>query len=410
MKSSNQPSFLKNIFSSLGPGLIIAATVFGAGSIIVASKAGTAYGYSYLWVLVLAALFMVSFTRISATIGCASDKSMLEQIESHYSRRLAVAFGICCFLICTGFQAGNNVNTGVALNALFPFLGVKAWIIVSFLIIMLLIWISHSFYQLLEKIMTVLVLVMLICFLGNVFFFVPEIRAGELMRGLLPSRIEGWQLFISLSATTFSIAGAACQSYMVQGKKWKLPELGKAKRDSSAGIIILTCITAIILISAASVLPAGSKITTVPSIAALLKPLLGESANLMFLIGFFAAVFSSVIANAVIGGTFLADALKLGKTIDDFWVKMFSTLIVALGACVGLIFGTNPIQLTIMAQGATIIGAPLVSFVLMLLSNNKSVLGENVNNKLLNLVGGVAVLWLTFLSVNQILLWCGIKL
>lgn len=68
----------------------------------------------------------------------------------------------------------------------------------------------------------------------------------------------------------------------------------------------------------------------------------------------FAAVFSSVIANAVIGGTFLADSLKLGKTINDFWVKMFSSIIIALGACVGLIFGSNPIQLTIMAQGATI--------------------------------------------------------
>ena len=403
-------SAFRNLAESYGPGLIVAATVFGAGSIIVASRAATTAGYTFLWAILLAACFMVLFTRMAAKIGCSSGKSMLDQIASLYGRPLALLFGIACFATCTGFQAGNNINTGLALNELFPFLGTNAWILISFGGIMFLYWSSRNFYQLLEKAMMLLVLIMLLCFFGNVFFFLPQIRGSELLRSLLPSRVAHWQLVVSLSATTFSIVGAASQSYFVQSKGWKRDYLAKANRDASVGIAILTAITCIILITAASVLPLGAQITNVPSIAALLKPLLGNFASILFILGFFAAAFSSALANAVIGATFLADSMGLGKGIDDFWVKFLASLITALGMAVGLIFGSNPIQLTIMAQGSTVIGAPLVAGVILLLSNHPKVVGTDKNRRAVNLVASLAVVWLLFLSVNQLLLWAGIRL
>ena len=102
-KTDREGGWLRQLISSLGPGLIIAATVFGAGSIITASKAGASAGYSYLWVLALAAVFMITFTKIAAKIGCVGEKSMLGHIEDNYSRGMAVLFGLCCSLICTGF-------------------------------------------------------------------------------------------------------------------------------------------------------------------------------------------------------------------------------------------------------------------------------------------------------------------
>ena len=100
---------------------------------------------------------------------------------------------------------------------------------------------------------------------------------------------------------------------------------------------------------------------------------------------------------------------KRGK-LRNMFESMYCHCCHALGACVGLIFGSNPIQLTIMAQGATIIGAPLVTVMLMLLSSKESVLGKHKNSKVTTVIGWVAVLWVVFLSVNQILLWNGIAL
>ena len=86
--------------------------------------------------------------------------------------------------------------------------------------------------------MTVMVLIMLVCFAGNIVFFFGRIHYGELALGFIPGKVSGWQIIVSMSATTFSIAGAACQSYLVQGKGWTMDNYDKAGRDSTAGIII----------------------------------------------------------------------------------------------------------------------------------------------------------------------------
>ena len=185
----------------------------------------------------------------------------------------------------------------------------------------------------------------------------------------------------------------------------------KAGRDSTAGIIILSCITAIILITAATILPKRSGDYQCSIHRGTVETFTGRICKRALSAWiFFAAVFSSVIANAVYWRNVPCRLTEIRKTINDFWVKMFSSIIIALGACVGLIFGSNPIQLTIMAQGATIIGAPLVTVMLMLLSSKESVLGKHKNSKVTTVIGWVAVLWVVFLSVNQILLWNGIAL
>ncbi len=66
---------IKNIFRSIGPGLIIASVVLGPGSITVASRIGSEYGYSFLWVIVLATVFMITYTSMSARFGVVNSDS-----------------------------------------------------------------------------------------------------------------------------------------------------------------------------------------------------------------------------------------------------------------------------------------------------------------------------------------------
>ena len=55
---------IKKVFKSLGPGFIIMAVVLGSGSITVASRIGSEHGYAFLWVIVLAAVFMVIYSSM----------------------------------------------------------------------------------------------------------------------------------------------------------------------------------------------------------------------------------------------------------------------------------------------------------------------------------------------------------
>src|SRR5665213_1001812 len=77
----------------LGPGIITAALVFGPSKITITSKMGAEYGYSLLWVVAVAIFFMMVFTSMSARIGMATSKSLLQTIREKWGRTAAVCTG-----------------------------------------------------------------------------------------------------------------------------------------------------------------------------------------------------------------------------------------------------------------------------------------------------------------------------
>jgi Mn2+/Fe2+ NRAMP family transporter len=393
--------WLKNLLSKFGPGLIVAATVLGPGSLTVSSKSGALMGYSILWTIVISAIFMSTFTRMSARIGCSQKKSLLELVTQEYGKILAVLVGVMVFLICGGFQTGNNIGVGLAMQAMFGG-SIGVWAILFLAVALAIIWISKDFYEILEKIMLVLVLVMLVSFFVNVFLSRPSV--GGILSGLVPSKPPIWGLVIAISATSFSVAGAAYQSYMVQGKGWGIDDLGKAKRDSTVGIVILCGLSALIMITSAAVLaPKGITVNSAVDMAIQLEPLLGSFAKWIFLFGLLAASFSSFISNAVLGGMLLSDGLGLGRDINSKMVKILSTVLLVFSTLLAVLLQQNPIQVLVVAQASTILGGPLVAIILVLLGNNRNVLAKEQRNSLLsNIVSVIAICWIFYLSYNQL--------
>lgn len=120
-------------------------------------------------------------------------------------------------------------------------------------------------------------------------------------------------------------------------------DLKKGLRDAATGIIFLCSLSAIIIITSAAVLaPKRITVNSAIDMAMQLEPLLGFFAKWLFLIGLFAASFSSFLANSVLSGMFLADALGLGKTINDKWVKIFSSILLVV--CSGIAAFLIPIR------------------------------------------------------------------
>lgn len=390
---------LKNIFNVLGPGFVTAALVLGPGSITVCSKAGAVYGYSFLWVILLSGLFMICYTRMVTRIGCINDKSLLTLIGENYGKVWPLLVGLSVFVSCAGFQTGNNIGIGISMQALFGG-NISFWAFLFTLVSLLFIWTSRNFYNMLEKVMMLMVLVMIAAFVGNLFFIRPDIK--EVGMGFLPTLPQDLSLMIAIASTSFSVAGAAGQCYMVQAKKWKINDLKKGLRDAMTGIIFLCTLSAIIIITSAAVLkPKGITVSSAIDMAMQLEPLLGVFAKWLFLIGLFAASFSSFLANSVLSGMFLADALGLGKTINDKWVKIFSSILLVVCSCIAALFNTNPVQLLIMAQATTCFGYPLIIIMLFMLSNNKKAMQGQTNKLATNLIAGVAILWIVFLSYHQ---------
>jgi len=389
----------------LGPGVITAATVLGPGSITVSSKSGALMEYSVLWTVVVAAIFMTTFTRMSARIGCLNEDSLLNIVRTKYHQILAILVGLSVFLIAGGFQTGNNIGVGLAMDAMFGG-GIILWAPIFTAIALLFIWTSRNFYKVLEKIMLTLVSIMIVSFIANVFMAGPKI--SQIASGLVPSEPKIWGLVIAISATSFSIAAAAYQSYLVQGKGWTRESLKKAQRDATIGITILCGLAGIIMITSAAVLaPQGIVVNSAVDMAIQLEPLLGPLAKWLFLFGLLAASFSSFVSNAVLGGMFLSDGLGLGKTLNDIWVKIFTTLLLLFSTTLAVTLKQNPIEILVIAQATTIIGGPLVAIVLLILGNNKNVLHEHTNKPVTNVIAILAVIWILYLSYNQLMSFIG---
>ncbi|OGF98063.1 MAG: hypothetical protein A2Z86_06045 [Candidatus Glassbacteria bacterium GWA2_58_10] len=184
----------------------------------------------------------------------------------------------------------------------------------------------------------------------------------------------------------------------MQEKDWGDDLLGESIRDSIVGIAALTLISAVILVTAATVLATrGIAVKNAADMAVQLEPLLGRSAKWLFCMGLWGASFSSFIGNAVLGGTILADGLGIGGKVSDMISKLIAALIMIIGATIAVLTqGQTPVEIIILLQAVIIIAVPLTAFMLFWESNRRSVMGNSVPRWWVNLlaVGGLVTICL----------------
>ena len=377
---------IKNIFRSIGPGLIIASVVLGPGSITVASRIGSEYGYAFLWVIVLATVFMITYTSMSARFGVVNSDSILQSIADNYGRWFALLIGISAFLSTSSFQFGNNLGIGIGMQGITG-INEHVWpLIFTPLGIILIFW-AKNLYKVLENLMKFMVMIMIIAFFINLILTKPEI--APLARGLVPSRFSMDSLHVvsALMGTSFALAAALYQSYLAQDKGWKKENLKRSLKDTYIGIFFLAVISATILITSAAALhPRGILVNSAADMALQMEALFGVYAKVIFSVGLCAAAFSSMMVNSVIGGGLLADGLGLSRSMNDPRTKVFIIAILLIGMLVAVFFRGNVIYALIMAQASTMLTVPLIAVGLFLVLNNKKVMGEYRNNTMQNII------------------------
>ena len=376
-------------FRSLGPAIIVASVVLGPGSILSASKVGTQHGYSMIWVLVLAGVFMAGMTALAARLGVSYEGSLCDELCLRLGRPFAALVGATIFCIATCFQFSNNLGVLAGIEPLLEGgMGKTAQIVclvaLNGVIIGVLLGLK-SLYRPIEKLMMIMMGLMLVGFAANLFFakpslsgvaggFVPRLPGGGELADLLP--------MLAMVATTFSIAGAFYQAYLVREKGWTTSNLRQGLVDSLAGISVLVGITLIILTTAAAVLHGkldAGELKSAADVAAQLKPAFGSAAVILFAQGILAGAFSSFLVNAMIGGTMLADGFGLGSKLDQKWPKIFTVASLLVGMGIAILIKSSDVSivgLILFAQALTVLGGPVLAFSLMYLATRKEMVGE----------------------------------
>ena len=369
----------------IGPGIITAALVFGPGSLTIASKLGGQFQYNLLWVIVLATFFMIVFTVMTTRYGFVSQNSLIESIRNRHGKAVSTFVGISIFVVSISFQSGNAIGAGLAFASLFNTSPIP-WII-CFSILAITTLFFRSFYKILEKMMIVLILIMLLSFLITVLISSPDLSL--VVKGFVPRLPKGSELLtIAIIASSFSITGAFYQSYLVQEKNQSARGIKTSIKESISGILILGIVSSMVLISAGAVLYTNKiSINTAADMGRALEPLFGSASFIVFMIGLFAASFSSLIGNATLGGVILADTLSLGKKLSDWSVRLLIITLIITGAVIAILFSDLRLQLIVFAQGFTILIVPFIGFFILRITSKHQIMGEYKNSVLTKILG-----------------------
>ena len=394
---------MKRKLALLGPAVLVGAWQFGPGNLTTSASAGASLGYSLLWVIVVATIFMLIYTDMNIRIGLASEGSTIETIKGKLGKAVGALTGIGIFLVALSFQVGNATGAGVGLSLLFGG-SVGLWAVIVTLVGLGLVW-TRNYYKSLEMVIIGLVGLMLTTFVVTAFLSQPN--WGEAASGLIPS-LPGGQaglLVVALIGTNFSVTAAFYAGYAIREKGTDKEQYRETTlTDTLAGVIAPGVMTILVIVAAAAVLqPQGATVESPADMARVLEPTIGPLASTIFALGFFGAAFSSLMMAATAGGSVLSDAFGWGNKLSSNRVKAAVTVVYLFGATVAVIFGSNPVQLIIIAQALTIFVVPFVGLILLWVANDNARMGRWANSSWQNVLGALG--WLALLATAARLVW-----
>ncbi|MDA6979573.1 Nramp family divalent metal transporter [Agrobacterium salinitolerans] len=385
----------------IGPAFVAGAWQFGPGNLTSAVEAGSAYGYSLIWVIVLSTILMIAFTDMSVRIGIIARGSIIQTIKDTLGKPVGVLAGISVFFITLCFSVGNAAGSGLALSMLFGGSSILWTLVCSFAVGFILL--MRNVYSVVERILLALVAMMAIGFVCSAILARPDWVASA--TGVLPSFPPGAQLLIiALVGTNFSINAAFFTSYATRAKGTRADQYRDSTvTDTLPGIIapgIMTCL--VIMVAAAVLGHTGERVQTLMQLANVFQPLAGSVGSTLFVLGFFAAAFSSMLANSTAGGTLLSDGVGWGGSFDALRTKILVGCVLAFGALVVVLAPGSRVQLIIFAQAMTVLVAPFLAGLLMIISNRRE-MGTLRNKPFQNVLGVCG--FLSILAASGLLIY-----
>lgn len=281
----------------VGPGLVVAATGVGAADLVATLVAGSRFGYTLLWVVVLGTLLKVVLVEGAGRYSLASGKTIFEGWRG-LGRWTTWYFAP--YIMVWGLVYGATAMSSSALPvvALFPSLDLKLVAVASGLIGLALVWFGS--YGAFETVMVGLVGLMFVAVVGAAVRTLPNL--GEVVLGLRPIIPDGGVLYLlGIAGGVGGTITLAAYGYWLREKGWASPRFmrvmrldnGVAYAVTGTFVVCTLIMGAELLYSANIALSAGDK--GLVDLSEVLEDRYGSGYHVVFLVGFWAASVSSLI-------------------------------------------------------------------------------------------------------------------
>lgn len=360
----------------IGPGLVIAATGLGAGDLVTASVAGATLGATLVWAVIVGAAIKFLLNEGLARWQLSTNRTLLQGWLEHLPRWVCAYFLV--YLCLWGLLVGAALMAacGLAAHALLPQLSINSWAAIHSLVALALV--SRGRYRLFENAMKVLIGLMFVVVISALWRI--DLSGLQLIDSLLPPRIPDGKLTMVL-AVIGGVGGSVtllCYAYWIREKGWQgVDYLPLARLDLLLAYSVTAAFAVGIMLLAASAAPetvSGGKM--VVALADKLGALLGTEFRWVFLLGFWAAVFSSMLGVwqgvPYLFADFLAHwrnpaAADTAVTTDSSGYRGFLWFL-ALPPMALLLLG-KPVWLVILYSAAGALFMPFLGLTLLYLNN-----------------------------------------
>ncbi len=413
MNNSPIPNNFWQYIKSMGPGIIIALTWLGAGDLVDSAIAGGNYGYTLMWAMAIAIFIRFIFVSIIAKYQLCNQHN--ESLISGLKRlHPALPIIIICITLLFGHFYGSYMVKGVGEACVKLFGFGYAWLWSIFWVTIAAIIIFKGILKRIEIIFYLLLILLSSSLIGIAIWTGPD--PIPLAKGILtfdiPNNSGSYGALLVITSLIGAVGGSISNllyPYFIQQKGWNSPKYRKIQiYDLAFGTIILVIINlSIWTIGAELLFPNNISINNLDDLGQLLSIAIGKVGEPLFFIGVFAALYSSVIGNAIGFGYLITDSVNVIKSKDIIKTKPLNIAnskiyrLVILWCLFSPLVWSIPnmpsfITLTLVANAAAVIILPLLCGSLWIITSSKKYIGVKYKNKIYE---NITLLLLFILSI-----------
>ncbi|MCW5956185.1 MAG: divalent metal cation transporter [Pyrinomonadaceae bacterium] len=413
---------MKKFLEHLGPGLITGASDDDPSGIGTYTQAGAVLGFATLWTAIVTLPLMIVVQHICAKVGMCSGRGLAGVLRKFYPRWLLYP-AVIGLVVANTINAGTDIAAiGAAVNMFVPIPISLLVVPIAVAIVALQVWGS---YRLIVRVFKWLTL-SLFAYIIAAFLAKPD-WSRVLMSTFFPTlELTGQYIttIVAILGTTISPylffweASEEVEEEKAEGRKTIISrkgatdtEIRNEKIDTIVGMLFCNVVFYFAILASASTLYATghTNIRSATDAAQALRPLAGDLATVLFAIGLIGA---GLLAVPVLTGSAafaVAETFGWRSGLDEkprHAKKFYAVIVVSTLVGIGIDFiGINPISALYWTAVINGVIAPPLLIIVMLVSNNRKVMGPRVNGLGTNIVGWLAASIMFAAAIGMFLTW-----
>ncbi len=393
---------LITFISIMGPGVITANVDNDAGGIATYALAGSQFGYDLLWLFIPMIIALAIIQEMGVRMGVVTGKGLADLIREKVGVKLT-------FLMTIALLAANMGNilaefSGISVSS--AMFGVPNFIALPIAALVVWLLVVKGTYKSVEK---VFLAASLVYFSYIVAGFLSQPNWGLAIHNTLIPQIVPSEAYITMVIGLVGTTIAPWMMFYLQStvveKGITLKNLKYSKADAVLGAIVVNIVAFFIVIACAATINAnGIQVNDVADISKALVPFAGQYASLLFAFGFLNASLFAASILPLSTAYYVCESMGLEAGVSKGFreAPVFHGLylgLIILAVVIIMIPDIPLLSILYLSQVANGILLPFLLILMLLIINDKKIMGEHVNSRLFNLISWATVIIVMSLSI-----------